>query len=309
MASYELDKDGQSLTSRCSSRRRTTSTSTPNTRFWQASGIDVSLTASGLSVQTQSVLSILIGGIAFETPASDPASPAAEANTDFTLFSDRDRRLQAAAAQSAELRARLQGLGARARRPARRSSSAASRSARSSDIHAQVDAKTFEFSAPVTILLDAQRLGVKIVDLPPGADFETTRAEADREPGRARGARAAADREPADRRAVRRLRLLPRRAAGDGGLVAEAGAAADRSGRSWRRSRRASSASSRSSTRCRSRRIGDDVRKAIVELDRTLVTARGTLDKRTRHAGRQRRQADRAELRARRASSATRCRR
>ena len=41
---------------------------TPNTRFWQASGIDVSLSASGLSVQTQSLLSILIGGIAFETP-------------------------------------------------------------------------------------------------------------------------------------------------------------------------------------------------------------------------------------------------
>jgi paraquat-inducible protein B len=33
----------------------------PNTRFWHASGIDVSLSASGLTLETQSVLSILIG--------------------------------------------------------------------------------------------------------------------------------------------------------------------------------------------------------------------------------------------------------
>ena len=49
----------------------------------------MSLSASGLSVQTQSLLSILIGGIAFETPATDPVLPPAEADTVFTLFNDR----------------------------------------------------------------------------------------------------------------------------------------------------------------------------------------------------------------------------
>src|SRR4029078_12801807 len=57
----------------------------PNTRFWQASGIDLSLSAAGLSVQTQSLLSVLIGGIAFETPATGPVLAAAEANADFPL--------------------------------------------------------------------------------------------------------------------------------------------------------------------------------------------------------------------------------
>ena len=63
---------------------------TSNTRFWHASGIDLSLTASGLSVQTQSLVSILIGGIAFETPPTAAPLPAAEAETVFTLYNDRN---------------------------------------------------------------------------------------------------------------------------------------------------------------------------------------------------------------------------
>jgi paraquat-inducible protein B len=40
-----------------------------------------------------------------------------------------------------------------------------------------VDAKTFQFTAPVTIELDAARLGVKILDLPPGADLMSIRQQ------------------------------------------------------------------------------------------------------------------------------------
>ena len=43
------------------------------------------------------------------------------------------------------------------------------------DISAQIDLKTFEFSAPVTISLDPRRLGVKILDLGPGVNLETMR--------------------------------------------------------------------------------------------------------------------------------------
>src|SRR5208282_5899956 len=41
------------------------------------------------------------------------------------------------------------------------------------DIRAQFDAKTSEFSVPVTIHLDAQQLGVRILDLKPGMDLDT----------------------------------------------------------------------------------------------------------------------------------------
>src|SRR5271157_5046407 len=90
VASYELDKDGKLLTVKVFVRAPYDQYVNPDTRFWHASGIDLSLSAAGLTVQTQSVLSILIGGVAFETAATDPVLPAAEANTIFTLFSNRD---------------------------------------------------------------------------------------------------------------------------------------------------------------------------------------------------------------------------
>src|SRR5208283_2648875 len=46
---------------------------------------------------------------------------------------------------------------------------------RVTDIRAQVDVKTFKFSVPVTIELDAQKLGVKVMDLPPGTTLDELR--------------------------------------------------------------------------------------------------------------------------------------
>jgi paraquat-inducible protein B len=59
------------------------------TRFWNASGLDISLGAGGVEVRTQSLIALLAGGVAFETPsfAATKAEPAA-ANTIFTLYSD-----------------------------------------------------------------------------------------------------------------------------------------------------------------------------------------------------------------------------
>jgi paraquat-inducible protein B len=97
IASYTLDKDGKLFTFKVFVRMPYDQYVTANTRFWQASGIDVSFSASGLSVRTQSLLSILIGGVAFESPAGGSVLPAAEANTLFTLFSGRTEAFRPAA--------------------------------------------------------------------------------------------------------------------------------------------------------------------------------------------------------------------
>ena len=61
----------------------------PETRFWNASGIDVSVDADGLDVRTESFLALLAGGLAFDTPSFvAPHEPAAE-NTAFQLYPDR----------------------------------------------------------------------------------------------------------------------------------------------------------------------------------------------------------------------------
>jgi paraquat-inducible protein B len=63
-----------------------------NSRFWNATGIDMSLSAEGLKIDTQSLVSILIGGIAFDTPEAAPQPAAAE--TVFPLFENRDAALK-----------------------------------------------------------------------------------------------------------------------------------------------------------------------------------------------------------------------
>lgn len=62
---------------------------TTETRFWHASGIDVSLDASGIQVRTESLASILLGGIAFGTLPNTPPGPRAPAHSGFKLSANR----------------------------------------------------------------------------------------------------------------------------------------------------------------------------------------------------------------------------
>jgi paraquat-inducible protein B len=174
VSTYVLDNDGKSFTLKVFVRAPYDKYVTENTRFWQASGIDVSFSASGLSVQTQSLLSILIGGIAFETPAGSTIMPSAAANTVFTLFSNRTTAFQPAARnpQTYELifKDSVRGLS-----PGAPVEFRGIPIGEVSDIRAQIDLKTLEFSTPVTIRLDPQRLGVKVIAGVSGADLEMMR--------------------------------------------------------------------------------------------------------------------------------------
>ncbi len=61
-----------------------------NTRFWNAGGVEVSGGLSSLKVRTQSVLSIIKGGIAFSTPDHEPEQPQGHNGALFTLYDDYD---------------------------------------------------------------------------------------------------------------------------------------------------------------------------------------------------------------------------
>ena len=85
----ELDADGSGVSIRIFVGAPYDKFVTTATRFWDASGIDVSLSASGLDVQTESLVSVLIGGIAFESPTQIAAAPPADAKAAFRLFATR----------------------------------------------------------------------------------------------------------------------------------------------------------------------------------------------------------------------------
>lgn len=59
-----------------------------HTRFWNASGISVDAGLSGVKVRTESLASIVAGGIAFATPEHRTDSPATDPSIPFRLYED-----------------------------------------------------------------------------------------------------------------------------------------------------------------------------------------------------------------------------
>ena len=86
---YELQPDGKSVQIKIFVKAPYDRFVVSSTRFWDASGVDVSLTADGVSVRTESLLALLVGGIAFDSPSFMAEGAAAEQDTAFTLYSDR----------------------------------------------------------------------------------------------------------------------------------------------------------------------------------------------------------------------------
>jgi paraquat-inducible protein B len=88
--SYELDKDGKGVTLRAFIRSPYDQYVKTNSLFWHASGIDFTLDANGVRVNTESMVSILLGGIAFQTEDDSAGAKPAGPNSVFTLFANRN---------------------------------------------------------------------------------------------------------------------------------------------------------------------------------------------------------------------------
>lgn len=89
ITSYQLDDDGKGLTMHVFVNAPYEKYVKPDTRFWQASGVDVKLDSSGVKINTASLVAILIGGLAFQTPDDTADQPEAAAHTQYVLFQDR----------------------------------------------------------------------------------------------------------------------------------------------------------------------------------------------------------------------------
>jgi len=85
---YNLEKNGRGLTVDLFIYDPYPKFVRENSRFWNASGLDFSLTAAGLEVDTQSLVSVILGGVAFNTP--DTAGTPARAGRTFRLYRNRE---------------------------------------------------------------------------------------------------------------------------------------------------------------------------------------------------------------------------
>ncbi|SCY51041.1 intermembrane transport protein PqiB [Nitrosospira sp. Nsp13] len=93
VSSFDLDDDGKNITMRIFVNSPYDKFVGANTRFWHASGVEVKLSASGIAVNTQSLMTILMGGLAFQAP-DDNMGPSAKENTSFVLAKDQAEALK-----------------------------------------------------------------------------------------------------------------------------------------------------------------------------------------------------------------------
>lgn len=88
VVAYELDKEGRQMRVDVFVDAPYDHYVTVSSRFWNASGVDLNLDAGGLKLNTQSLATVIAGGIAFQTPPGPhDMAPAAE-GAEFTLFED-----------------------------------------------------------------------------------------------------------------------------------------------------------------------------------------------------------------------------
>ncbi|MHC8339201.1 PqiB family protein [Pseudomonas sp. HLT2-19-2] len=88
VVAYALDADGKGVNIEVFVHAPNDAYVTENTRFWNASGIDVNVGANGFSVKTESLSSILVGGIAFRAPEYSTNDQPATEEKAFDLFED-----------------------------------------------------------------------------------------------------------------------------------------------------------------------------------------------------------------------------
>jgi paraquat-inducible protein B len=87
VASYKLNDDGKGVTVQIFVESPYDKFVTTDSRFWNASGVDVSLGADGLKLNTQSLATVLAGGVSFlDAPGPHPSTTPASENATFTLF-------------------------------------------------------------------------------------------------------------------------------------------------------------------------------------------------------------------------------
>ena len=91
--SFQLSRDRQRVALGVHIQPEYVSLINSSTRFWNASGITLTGGLSGIEVKSESLQSLLSGGISFETPDAKASFPS-KGIQKFSLYSDRDEALQ-----------------------------------------------------------------------------------------------------------------------------------------------------------------------------------------------------------------------
>ena len=88
ISGYRLDDDGKGVTIQLFVDAPYDRFVTRSAHFWNASGIDLSISASGLKLNTESLATVLAGGVAFQSFEDGAPQQAADEGTRFEMYAD-----------------------------------------------------------------------------------------------------------------------------------------------------------------------------------------------------------------------------
>ncbi|MDA3913529.1 MlaD family protein [Oleiagrimonas sp.] len=94
VVSYRLDDDGKQVRINVFIEAPYDRYVTSDSRFWNASGLNISVDAGGVKVNTESLASVVAGGLAFQSPEADKPAPHASAGAHFALFDNRAQAMK-----------------------------------------------------------------------------------------------------------------------------------------------------------------------------------------------------------------------
>ncbi len=87
---YKMEKNGQAVDIKIFIDAPHHERVCKNTRFWNAGGLDVSVDANGLKMNTEAFVTMMIGGIAFENPKDSEPCQAAQEGEIFRMYDRRE---------------------------------------------------------------------------------------------------------------------------------------------------------------------------------------------------------------------------
>ncbi|MDE2366003.1 MAG: MCE family protein [Betaproteobacteria bacterium] len=157
VTAFDLDDDGKGVTTHIFINAPHDKLVGINTRFWHASGLDMQVSADGFKLKTESLATVMLGGLSFQSPDDNPGLPARE-DTAFVLAENQDEALKMPDGEAEivllKFKQSLRGL-----RPGAEVSFRGLVLGQVKSIGIDYDPKQQEFSMPVLVQIYPERLG------------------------------------------------------------------------------------------------------------------------------------------------------
>ena len=166
---YTLALDGSHVTVTAFIRAPWDDLVHPETRFWNAGGVDLSLGAQGVQVRANSWAQLLSGGIEFETAVTALGKPPSPPGADFPLYENRQHALRASRGPEILYAADFQG-NQRGLEPGISVELQGDEIGEVKSVHQRYDERHHALVAHVTFSVDPDRVDIENMPRPEGAD-------------------------------------------------------------------------------------------------------------------------------------------